>query len=57
MKMYKKFKDTICLYIYMYIYMGGLMGYIYTVLLGHPVQNICFASIKNLDTNPSYNNF
>ena len=22
------------------------MGYIYTVLLGHPVQNICFASIK-----------
>ena len=24
------------------------MGYIHTVLLGHPVQNICFTSIKKI---------
>ena len=24
------------------------MGYIHTVLLGHPVHNVCFASIKQI---------
>ena len=30
----KKIKGTICLYINIYIHIGGLLGYIYIALLG-----------------------
>ena len=46
------------IYIYMYcIYIIGLIGYIYTALLGHPVQIFLCFNLKNCLTNPSLNNF